>query len=432
MGIETIVYRAAAVRDALGTDARPGQVVVREEQIVQSGPASEAVRDDGAVVVDLPQTLILPPLVNAHAHLDLTTLGPRPYKGDFAGWLRGVIQDAPVEDRQVAQAVNQGLAMSAKTGTGYLGDITGSPVAIATRRGNDGLPGVSYLECFGVGARQDDAAAHLKDQLGRLATYTPTAESGSVSDTQPVHSTVQLGVQPHAPYSAGLSLYTAAADLAGQHGYRLSTHLAETPEELRFVRDADGPLADLLRSLGKWDPTIAPTGLHPVEWLEPVLQRGTWLLAHCNYVDSSHIETLARCGASVAYCPIASDYFGHHQPQHGVYHRYRDMLEAGVNVCLGTDSIVCHHVNNLAPMSIGSQMRYLYRRDGTDPVALLTMATINGMKALGLPTLHASLQPGATARLVGVQIDPDDPTDPLTQALESDRPITLYPSRTST
>lgn len=425
MGINTTIYRVAAVRDAVGVDARPAAVVVEGGQIVAAGPVGEAAEAvDGATVVEMPNTLVLPALVNAHAHLDLTTLGPRPYSGQFADWLAGVIRQGPRQESDIAQSVACGLAMCVEAGTGYLGDITGCPAAINTRMRDGKLPGVSYLECFGVGARQDDAITHLKDQVDRFAAIDPSSGLNTVSESsRPLHSMVRLGIQPHAPYSAGLDLYAAAADLASKHGYRLSTHLAETPEEIQFVRNADGPLADLLRSLGKWDDTIKPTGLHPVEWLEPVLARSPWLLAHCNYVDDQHIETLAHVDASVAYCPIASDYFGHHQPQRGVYHRYRDMLEAGVNVCLGTDSILCHDVDGLVPMSIGSQMRYLYRRDGFDPATLLAMATVNGAKALGVPTLQATLQPGASARIVGVEIDPTDPTDPLIQALKNNEPM---------
>jgi len=423
----TTVYRVGAVRDAAGADARPAAVVVRGGQIVAAGPIGEAARGvDGATVVELPDTLVLPALVNAHAHLDLTTLGPRPYGGQFADWLAEVIRQAPAGDSQVARSVARGLAMCAQAGTGYLGDITGNSAAITARLSDGKLPGVSYLECFGVGARQDDAIAHLKDQVSRLGAIDAMRGFDAPSGTpRPLNPAVRLGIQPHAPYSAGLDLYAAAADLAAKHGYRLSTHLAETPQEIRFVRDGDGPLADLLRAMGKWDDTLGPTGLHPVEWLEPVLERGPWLLAHCNYVDDRHIEILARVGASVAYCPIASDYFGHHQSQRGVYHRYRDMLQAGVNVCLGTDSIVCHPVADLAPMSMGSQMRYLYRRDGFDPATLLAMATVNGMNALGLPAIQATLQPGAAARFVGVRIDPADPTDPLIQALKNNEPMTF-------
>src|SRR5690606_38178109 len=142
--------------------------------------------------------------------------------------------------------------------------------------------------------------------------------------------------QPHAPYSCGSRLYDAAADL----GLPLATHLAETIEEITFVRTGEGPFADLLRRIGVWDASITGCGLHPVDALAPALERGPWIAAHLNYIEARHIELLGRLGVSAAYCPRASEYFSH--PAEGeAPHRYREMLAAGVNVALGTDSIVC-------------------------------------------------------------------------------------------
>ena len=233
---------------------------------------------------------------------------------------------------------------------------------------------------------------------------------------------VHWGITPHAPYSAGMRLYDAAARFSQISGCRLTTHLAETVEEIQFVRDGVGPCADLLHDLGKWDVSIKPTGLHPVDWVAPLLKNAHWLLAHCNYVEDSHIALLAKSRASVVYCPLASEYFGH------VAHRYRDMLEAGVNVCLGTDSILCQPPENTQPLGIWPQMRRLFRRDGTDADTLLTMATVNGMRGLELARIDATFGSGSRSWLASVRIDPNDVTDPLTQALENDYPLEPVPN----
>lgn len=424
----TIVYRAGAVCDALGTWARPGVVMVEGGRVVAAGgqEAGGDVAMGGARVVDMPGSVILPAMVSAHGHLDLTGVGRCPYSGEFVGWLKGVITQTRREGYPVGDSVRRGVGASLESGVGWLGDIAHQVASVIARREAMGvssgpaLGGVSYLECFGIGSGQGQAAGELKELMNRLSDGAG-GDAGAASVDRDGCG-VLLGVQPHAPYSAGLEVYTAAAELAQASGYRLSTHLAETPEEISFVRDARGPLVELLRDLGRWDDSIQPTGLHPVEWLGPVLGRGRWLLAHCNYVDDSHIALLAEHQASVAYCPVASDYFGHHRPDRGVVHRYRDMLAAGVNVCLGTDSVVCQRPDDPQPLSILSQMRHLYRRDKTDPQTLLAMATVNGMRALGLEPRDASLQPGSPARLVGVPFDPGDPTDAMVQVLSGDGP----------
>ncbi len=398
-----------------------------EGRIVAAGePAQVAAACGGELgrVVSLPNMLLLPGFVNAHAHLGLTSMGPRPYGGSFTDWLRMAMREAPAPapgsahggEGEIRRSVARGVELSRDAGVGWVGDIAGSAAAVLGRCGNAGVAGVGYLECFGIGSRGQLVAGELGAKLEGIE-----GEVARIQEREAAGARVVLGVQPHAPYSAGLELYVEAARLAQRRGYRLSTHLAETEEEIRFVREGAGPFVDLLRELGRWDGSIRATGLHPVQWLERALKMGPWLLAHCNYVEDVHIEVLARCGASVVYCPVASDYFGHHQPWRGSVHRYRQMLEAGVNVCLGTDSILCQPADATGGASLGvlEQMRHLYRRDGTDPKVLLRMVTVNGMRAMGLAEVDATLQGGVAAKLVGVAIDPDDPTDPLEQALRN-------------
>ena len=131
---------------------------------------------------------------------------------------------------------------------------------------------------------------------------------------------------------------------------------------------------------------------------------------------------LRGTGTSVVYCPCASDYFGQPQPVGRSIHPYRLLVESEVNVCLGTDSIICQPLQQKQPMGILSQMRFLFRRDGTDPKLLLKMATVNGLRAMQFDELDATLAAGAPARFCGVRFDPNDPTDPLVQVLRREDP----------
>ena len=405
----TTIYRCGALLDAAGTCSRPGDLAVSNgiiDPIRQPMSASEP----PPTVVDLPEMLVMPAMVNAHAHLDLTAVGPKPYAGDFFDWARWIMEWRQDRPEKSAEGVKLGVAMSQEAGVGWVGDIAGSDEAVKAFV-HSGMAGVSFIECFGLGSRQSDAIDKMRRRLAELNEWLDRADD-----------LCRVGLQPHAPYSAGAALFDAATTVAAQFDLPLCTHLAETPEELQFVRDAAGPLADRLRSWGKWDETIEGSGLHVIDWLRPQLARRPWLLAHCNYVDDQHIRVLAECGASVVYCPVAGDYFGH--PPDG--HRYRNMLAAGVNVCLGTDSILCQPAEQEQPLGIMAQIRHVYRRDGggTDLAnTLLKMATVNGVKALGLDPAMATLQPGAPARLAGVRFDPKDPADPLTQVLENDYPV---------
>jgi cytosine/adenosine deaminase-related metal-dependent hydrolase len=211
----------------------------------------------------------------------------------------------------------------------------------------------------------------------------------------------------------------------------LATHLAETSEEREFIARGSGPQRELLERLGVWhDDVLAHIGRgqHPVEHLAGVLHKRPFLAAHVNDADDRAIETLVRSGTSVAYCPRASAYFG--AERHFGPHRYPQMLAAGVNVALGTDSIVNLPASTRDDgISILDEMRLLFKRDGTDARVLLKMATINGAAALGLDQgVFMFRSENDLAGLVAVEVD-GDCGDPLGGALSSDsRPRLLLPA----
>ncbi len=400
-----VLLHAGAARDAAGTDLRPATLLLRRERVeeVYEAPPSPATVDRGARVVELPEHLILPPLVNAHAHLDLTRIGPQPYVAaeGFVGFVRRVMAQRPREASDIIAWVEQGLELSRGAGVAAVGDIAGSRWALQALSPLPGADpaaelGVGYLECFGF----ENAAC-------------PEVASNA-------------GLEPHAPYSAGIDLYRAAV----RTGRRLCTHLAETRQEIEFVRHRRGPFVELLRELGKWSDSVSRSlgQDHPVDLLREVLIQGgpRWLLAHCNYLEDPHVQLLADAGVSLVYCPLASEYFGH------TGHRYRDLLAAGVNVCLGTDSILCQPPASVTSPPAASQllgllpaMRRLHRRDGVAPQTLLAMATLHGARALQLEERRFTLPHARAGELLAVRFDPRDRTDALTQALAADAPAQL-------
>ncbi len=399
---------AGAVLDPAGGLHRPGAVWVRDGQAEAWGPADELEKAHGhdAAVTRWPDRLLTPGFVNAHAHLELTHVGPQPYPGDFIAWVTMLREHWPGEGEAfakvpdlawLADAARVGARQSLAAGVEFVGDIQRGPAVTAAVR-DEGLGGVGFLELFGLGPPLD------ADALQQIATD---------QDAE--------GWQPHAPYSAGRAVFEAAA----ASGKPVSTHLAEMLEEHAMVADAAGPFRDFIAARGKWEdgftqPGRYGEGLTPVRWMEPALRTTPWIVAHCNYVTDDDLALLAETGASVAYCPVASDYFGHptqdhpgfHEKHFGGGHRYREMLDAGVNVCLGTDSVVCQPADEAQPLGILPQMRFLYRRDATEPALLFRMALQNGRAALR--------HDGSATLLASMRFDPGDPRDPRVQVLGSD------------
>ncbi|MHC5112825.1 MAG: amidohydrolase family protein [Planctomycetota bacterium] len=386
------------VVDADAVCAAPGALLLRGNHVVAAGAPADVPAPDGAATVVRDDLVVVPALVNAHCHLDLSHLGPQPYGGDFTRWIDELRVARGGDDGAIADATRRGVALARAGGTALVGDIAGAGSQVPTRvLRTEGLRGVSYLEVFGLGPGQ----ARAVEALRRVAQSGPADADG-----------VRQGLQPHAPYSCGPDVYRAAATL----GLPLATHLAETPEEERFARTGDGPLAEMLRRLGVWDDSIEPPGRHPVDAVLDWVDGRPMLAAHANYLDPGHAERLAARQVSIAYCPRASAYFGH--PRDGAEpHAYRAMLDAGVNVALGTDSLVC--LDTPDRISVLDDLRLLHRRDGTEARLLLAMATTNGARALGFDPAPHDFRPGPTAGVIAVAVDRAAP-DPLAAALASD------------
>ena len=353
-------------------------------------------RAPDAGAVEWPDAILMPATVNAHTHLDLTHIGPQPYNRDtgFLGWVDLIREARSFDPAMLRASVRDGIARLRNAGVALVADIAGARQTIPTQvLREESFPSVSCLEVFGTGDRQRDTMRFLDKTIAHEAT-------------QPQHP-VRFGLSPHATYSCGHAVYLHAARCAAEHNIPITTHLAETPEEYQFIAHATGPLRTLLERLGVWDDAAASTighGLHPVEHLAPILERARFLVAHVNDAPDQAIETLARTNTVVAYCPRASAYFHHHE--HFGPHRYRDMIQAGILVTLGTDSIV-----NLPPDESASRLstldeaRFLHRRDRTDPALLLQLITTNGALALGVDPELFTLAPGPTAGIIAVNID---------------------------
>lgn len=397
-------FDGAAILDAHGAFASPGSLLVEfadrpgsifPARVLAAGRAvdvssHEAARAPSVRVIARPRAVLIPGLVNAHTHLDLTHIGPQPHDpaAGFMPWIDMIRTRRETEPDRIAASVRRGIALSLAAGTIAVGDIAGAVRAQMTFRPwqtlrESPLVGVSWLEFFGIGKGR----GRSEEMLARL---TPEIIAAASADPR-----VRLGLQPHAPNTVARSVYATTLALAARLGHdaSISTHLAESPEERRFIAEATGPQRELLEMLGLWDDSIPADlgrGLHPVEHLRPLLEQRPFTVAHANDADDAAIRTLAHTRTRVVYCPRCSAYFG--AERHFGPHRYRDMLAAGVCVALGTDSVV-----NLPPeagvspadggrgMSILDEMRFLYRRDGTPPLDLLRMGTTSGAQSLGLP-----------------------------------------------
>ncbi|MFT5424603.1 MAG: cytosine/adenosine deaminase-related metal-dependent hydrolase [Phycisphaerales bacterium] len=395
---------AACVADHLAQFA-PGSLILKNLPagltVLYLGPPESvpAPLREVTQTLTLPTSTILPPFANAHTHLDLTALGPRPHDPQdpahgFATWLTMVREQRPTHDAAIRASVERGIALSLAGGVVAVGDIAGYPgrFSLEPYQALAATPmlGVSFLEFFAIGSTQQPRLEELQQALNEHADLFALTDPDRP----------RLGVQPHAPYSVSLHAYQELAKLVPPNVPRC-THLAETLAEREFIARATGPHRAFLESLGLWEDALLDSigkGLTPVEHLAPVLESSPtpWLIAHANDCSPADIQTLARTGASVAYCPRAHNYFAHSETL--APHPWREMLDQGINLCLATDSIInLDTPNRITPLD---DARLVYRQsleasNPTDPSVLLRLITTNPAKALGLDPTGFTLAPGS-------------------------------------
>ena len=434
----------------LGPEAGPSGVPVRAATILARGTPAEIDAHPAAaasVTIDLTTAVVMPGMVNAHTHLDLTHLGPLahdPGEG-FVTWVDRVREGRAQTPEAITASVRRGIELSLRAGVVLVGDIAGAAAGIPRLEPRHALAasplsGVSFLEFFAIGSREAAALERLD------AVLEQAARDGLTKSCETPHAApaTRLGLQPHAPNTVSLPAYRHAVELARRYKLALATHLAETPEEHEFIARATGPQREMLERFGIWTDDILEhigKGLSPIQHLAAVLAESPFIAAHCNDVGepARAFETLAATNTSVAYCPRASTYFN--AAAHFGPHRYRDMLSDGINVCLGTDSILNLPQGTDAPdgpgMSILDEARLLYERDNTDPRSLLRMMTVNGCLALRWDEAACSLAPGATPLgLVAVDITGTPEDRPAAERILRSRAnaqlLTVAPSAAAT
>ena len=384
-------------RYALTPGAAPVENAVLEIQagrVVSLGPAGSA---GAAGALDLGDVLLLPGLINAHTHLELTCLrGQVPFRGSFAEWVEMLVASLPPHqgDQRARLSVRQGVMQSLRAGVTVVGDI-GYGRRQIEELASSPLRAVCFMETLGFGPKREAAVPGLLAQLAGGESSPPD---------------LWLGVAPHAPYSTDEGVYSKVLALAGRRGWPVCTHLAETREEVEFLSVGTGPLRGLLERRGLIEESFVPPACSPVEFAERVglLESGA-LLIHLNYLTDRELELVAGSPCSVVYCPRAHAFFGH-EP-----HRFREMMAAGTNVCLGTDGLACTD-----SLSILDEWRFLHQRYAElDLAALLCMSTVNAARALGIEAEVGSLGAGKQADFITLPVTESSPQAAMAEILET-------------
>jgi cytosine/adenosine deaminase-related metal-dependent hydrolase len=374
-----ISYRAAWVLPISDTPIPRGVVGIDGGRIVQVGVDAEG------EVVDLGRVAILPSLVNAHTHLELSFLHGRIPRGEhFVQWVSALIaarRDYPdPADERILGAVRNAIVDIRNSGTGLIGEVSNTLVTVPLLR-EAGLPAQVFYELLGFNAPDPEA---------RVSQARAQARASAAGRD------VRIALAPHAPYSVSPALFAAIRADVDAHAPAVSTvHLGESPEEVEFLRRGSGPFRALLENVGAWNEEWRAPGTSPVAYLSDLgfLDRSV-LAVHGVQFEGEDLSTLAALGMTIVSCPRSNGHVGVGAPPIEAFYAM------DVDVAFGTDSLAsAPDLNLFAELAAARRLapRVPARR-------LIESATRVGARALGFDAELGTIERGKRASLIAVRV----------------------------
>ena len=380
-----IRYHAEWVLPITAPAVPRGTVAVDHDRIAYVGPRDRAPAGED---VELGAAVLMPGLVNAHTHLELTAMRGFLEDLEFHAWIRRLVtarQEVLTRDMLLDSArlgIDEGLAAGITT----YADTCDSGVAFDAML-ERGVRGIMYQEVFGPApATCEESIVELKAKVAALRARETAL--------------VRVGVSPHAPYTVSDRLFAATARFAIQAGLPIAIHIAESDSEQQLVVQARGPFADALLKRGIRVEERARTPIQLLRGLR-VLDAQP-LLIHCVRADAVDVHAIRTSGSSVAHCPGSNAKLGH-----GVA-PLTAFLEAGIPVGLGSDSMASRNRMSIlgeACLAALQQRARVQRPDAVPAARALRLATIDGARALGLDGEVGSLEAGKSADLAAFPLD---------------------------
>jgi cytosine/adenosine deaminase-related metal-dependent hydrolase len=338
--------------------------------------------------------VLLPALVNAHLHLELSHLAGRvPGGHGLVPWIRALVA-ARMQAGPAEEAMARAAASLTAAGVAAVGDVTNTLASMAPLV-REGIGGTLFHEVFGYAEARCAEAERLA--------------AGTRERAGPPPPGLSVAPSPHAVYS------THPPSLARLlRAGPASVHAAEDPGERRFCAEAAGPFAELVEALGVEPGTLRPTARSAVAAVAPHAGPRT-LVVHAVDVDGDDLAELRRCGATVVLCPRSNLHVG------GRLADLPRLLAAGIPLAVGTDSLASSP--SLSPLAELAVLRRAFPRVAAE--RLLPLAW-NG-PAVGA-AWAGRLEPGRAPGLLAAPLGGARPADPFAWLLDvpaaSDRPFT--------
>lgn len=393
-----MIIRARVVVTMDGPPIENGAVVVSEDRIVDLGRFSEiSARHAGEEIVDLGEQALLPGLINAHCHLDYTCLrGKIPRQESFTDWIRAInVEKAKLSPEDYVRSINEGFAEAKRFGTTTIANLTALPELVSQIQPLIRTWWFAELIDVRDPSRGNEVVDFAAEQL---------------------KSAEHWGLAPHAPFTASANLYRRCEEIARSEDVLLTTHLAESGEEMSMFRDTSGPLHDFLKEIGRdmndcgrktplrlFLDVIGRGGspnrsepdwlLRAIEVNRPCL---SWIVVHLNELTESDFELLKRATTkfSIVHCQRSHAYFGH------LPFRFEKLRKLGFNICLGTDSLA-----STADLNLFAEMRAFQKKfPSVSAQEIVKMVTTSPARALRQENSLGKIRSGFVADLIAIPV----------------------------
>jgi cytosine/adenosine deaminase-related metal-dependent hydrolase len=381
------IYAASCLLPINGSTVEGGAIAVENGLILAVGKLKDLRKRFTAPLLEFPDAVIMPGLVNAHTHLELTHFpawlamsGLDTTCCSYVDWIIRVIK----VKRQTAldalsRSLLEGIKMSLQSGTTMVGDILSERRLIPAYK-NSKLSGRVFLEFLG---QDQSRSAQLLDTLDQ--------------DISSIPENFLPGISPHSPFTISQALLRALLDAARSRMIPLTMHLSESKDESTFFRASTGRIAEDLYPFIGWEEFLPePMGITPTQWLDySNALEPDFLAVHGVNLSKSDIAMIKDRGASVVLAPRSN-----HNLDVGKT-PVREMLQAGIPLSLGTDSLA-----SCDSLSLWDEMRFLLDAfpESFSPSDAIKMATIGGARAIKRDREAGTLEPGKRADFIVMEI----------------------------
>jgi cytosine/adenosine deaminase-related metal-dependent hydrolase len=390
------ILTASWVVPVAGPALRDGRVAVDGGRVAWVGRKGEP-GEPAAAVRDLGPGVLLPGLVNAHTHLELSHLAGRTgWDRGFVPWVEDVVGERGRHgEAEVRAATAAAIGWLEEHGTVAVGDVTNT-LAHVTELAASTLSAVVFVELLAWDPARAEASLTWAEERARAAAAL-------------LRPGIDVRLAAHAPHSVSPELMRQLVERGGP----AAIHLAESPDEAAFLADGSGAWPSFLERRGLGHVAFEPTGRSPVRYAEELGVLHPRLVAvHAVQLEPDDRQILARRGVHVVLCPRSN-----RNLRVGTADAPA-LLAAGIRLALGTDSLASADTLDVLEDAV------LLRRQfpGLDPAVILRMATQGGAEALGCDDLGA-IAPGKRAALAFAPA-PRPPESPCEYLLSGDARLT--------